>query len=653
MASDSKVLMRHLRGLRNAAFENYSPQSIQNLKYSARFVLVVLISMTIASFIFSKQKYAQLKENFYNIQSSQERMQAITGINTATRFCNLIQNGVVNRYRYGTGADFLLKMRNDLNVKAISLQEAQTKLSQTEFDFTNANKYVINANNITLYYNTPVEVGNVQYVNMWSAAMQVAINAFKIKDLQEFLPSSMPVWFVLKNCMNNILSAVSSSTQGILDDTRTLSTNNKSILMILLLVASGCLLASMVIIMPVVTKVHKDKDTLLSLFLQVDQNDVKEQLKHCKDFFSTFHNDDKGAAQHADAGFDFDEEEKKDDVPEEGKKDGDGKDDKSKTKGEEGQKEPHSQSTQNRNRFSRKNKKLKKYSTNYIMLLLKFFVVITFLESYFLYQYFQSDNFLQRSLDMIHEAAVITNRSFSNFLLYQIIIEIIATNGTALVFNQQSTVYIMDYLDTFNTELEHFLQVHSDNVKKHDNDFNTFFDNLIYKSVCATVDQAFTDQERADCSSYLGGVLDKGLYSANLAFWDDMREIRDSFFKSNRSNAFLKELINSPRMIEDERLNEIYFAKAYNILMQKQNDSITVQFDNRNKEIVILFAIYLFLLIMMYFIIWGRFVESTRHSLWVTKSMLAIVPIEIIEKVKPIKDFLMATSRAAMRSMKD
>jgi hypothetical protein len=64
--------------------------------------------------------------------------------------------------------------------------------------------------------------------------------------------------------------------------------------MILLLVASGCLLASMFIIMPDVTKVHQDKDKLLSLFLQIDQDDVKEQLKHCREFFTNFHNDEKG-----------------------------------------------------------------------------------------------------------------------------------------------------------------------------------------------------------------------------------------------------------------------------------------------------------------------------------------------------------------------
>jgi hypothetical protein len=106
------------------------------------------------------------------------------------------------------------------------------------------------------------------------------------------------------------------------------------------------------------------------------------------------------------------------------------------------------------------------------MLLIKFSFVIAFLESYFLYQYFSSDAFLVRSLSMIKEAATITTRSFSNFLLYQIMIEIIATNGTAPVYNTPSQDYIVDYLDGFNSELETFLQIHSDNVNNHDDQYN-------------------------------------------------------------------------------------------------------------------------------------------------------------------------------------
>lgn len=66
----------------------------------------------------------------------------------------------------------------------------------------------------------------------------------------------MGIWFILRNSMNNILSAVQNSTTGILKDTSIISDDNKYILMVLLIVASASLLGSMFIIMPVVTRVH-------------------------------------------------------------------------------------------------------------------------------------------------------------------------------------------------------------------------------------------------------------------------------------------------------------------------------------------------------------------------------------------------------------
>mmetsp|Transcript_9240 Transcript_9240/g.7019 ORF Transcript_9240/g.7019 Transcript_9240/m.7019 type:complete len:89 (+) Transcript_9240:671-937(+) len=87
--------------------------------------------------------------------------------------------------------------------------------------------------------------------------------------------------------------------------------------------------------------------------------------------------------------------------------------------------------------------------------------------------------------------------------------------------------------------------------------------------------------------------------------------------------------------------------------MDALNSSIEVQFHNRNTEITVLFAMYLVLLVLMYFVLWGKFVESMRHSLWVTKQMLSIIPLEVIEKVKAIKFFLMAISRSALSANQD
>lgn len=172
--------------------------------------------------------------------------------------------------RNRSGQDYLTQMQSQLFGLAVQLQNAQTNLSQTQYDFSPENKYVINSQNITLLYNVHPAVGNTQTVNAWAASIQLAVAAFKARNQVTYSSQDTPVWFILTNAMNNILVSMSQATQGILNDTSVLSTNNKQVLLILLLVASGCLLISLLVIMPVVTKVHQDKDKLLSLFLKID-----------------------------------------------------------------------------------------------------------------------------------------------------------------------------------------------------------------------------------------------------------------------------------------------------------------------------------------------------------------------------------------------
>ena len=58
VASSTKSLMKHLRMLRNALYENYSPPSIRNLRLNGRLVIIVLLIITIFWFVYSASQYS-------------------------------------------------------------------------------------------------------------------------------------------------------------------------------------------------------------------------------------------------------------------------------------------------------------------------------------------------------------------------------------------------------------------------------------------------------------------------------------------------------------------------------------------------------------------------------------------------------------------
>jgi len=101
----------------------------------------------------------------------------------------------------------------------------------------------------------------------------------------------------------------------------------------------------------------------------------------------------------------------------------------------------------NQRQRSRKNKMHKKFSTNFISLLIKFLVVLTVLEGYFLLCYLRSIQFLKVINNLIEESGTITMRQFSNNFLYQIMQEVLTTNGVAQVKNINSLTYIFTFLN--------------------------------------------------------------------------------------------------------------------------------------------------------------------------------------------------------------
>lgn len=147
--------------------------------------------------------------------------------------------------------------------------------------------------------------------------------------------------------------------------------------------------------------------------------------------------------------------------------------------------------------------------------------------------------------------------------------------------------------------------------------------------------------------------MKKGLYSANVAYWDNMRSMATDFNNSARDVQSINSIMNSDRLIQNENLKDIYFTDSYRDLLSQLDLSIFYSFDQKDKEDTILFSVYIVVLFLLYFILWNKFIESTRHSLWVTKSMLAIIPLEIIQKVPKIKDFLLASSKNTLSAFRD
>lgn len=71
----------------------------------------------------------------------------------------------------------------------------------------------------------------------------------------------------------------------------------------------------------------------------------------------------------------------------------------------------------------------------------------------------------------------------------------------------------------------------------------------------------------------------KGLYSANVAYWDNMRSMATDFNNSARDVASINSIINSDSLVQNEQLKDTYFADSYSALSTQLDLSILYNFD--------------------------------------------------------------------------
>jgi len=97
--------------------------------------------------------------------------------------------------------------------------------------------------------------------SIWEAIMEIVVGAYRITtlDLASITDNHPTCYFILKNCLNSVLIALRSSTDAIIEESDASRNSNMSIFLYLLIAASCSLFISLIFMIPVISKVTKNK----------------------------------------------------------------------------------------------------------------------------------------------------------------------------------------------------------------------------------------------------------------------------------------------------------------------------------------------------------------------------------------------------------
>ena len=658
-------LSKFIRALRNSEYEKYNPSTISRLRLAANIVFLILLIIIMSKYFLSNTFYKDLEGITPMIDDTEERMRSVAEIG-----CNVRNLFLLNE---DNGALIDEEARAHINYKLVGYSsnlgnnDNEEWWNYTKYSRDHIRKYTsklkMSTNNmITKYLNIFTskrthEVINPQKVKVslehsaeaeeglphdyeldcWSALMSLVIHGNVACDLPlaEFTYSDESVKYVLSNAYNSLLLAVDNVFEEIMNNGERIRIKALIIFFIISILA---MLLSILIIPAAFSSIRSNKQATLVLFLEIPRKNVKDELHKCKTFLNMISEKDTT----------YSEDEKKEETEVMDKKDETG----------EGEVETEKDKLLETGYIDKKKGKrtgssrdYRSFSSYSLLLMIKFMFFIVLIWIYFLLTYFNASHFLNEVLSIMDECQLVSYRHLTNSILYKVQKELIGTNGTSFVLNEPITLNIQFWLDKVADQQTKLIHLHAANKDFNTKEYNSYFDVVIYRNMC---ERLYTGTELIKCTEFMGGLLTHGVHSANLDYRDVMKDISNAFMQqppAQRSFKFLKGLLNSELMLNVEILDAKYFAQTWHELELLMEINLTSKFENEREMILVYFVIYFFIVIIVYILPWRLFLENTRHSLWTTKSLLTVIPPQVILDVKQIKDVLISSSKSKVFDM--
>ena len=487
------------------------------------------------------------------------------------------------------------------------------------------------------YVNPPEVPKHMLTVNEFVTSSYVKFNtiinsftnqALKIYEIlqNETINMTLPsVKFIYLNNHEN-LHKLNFKSDLILEEIKHVQNNMRIMMLIsmIIVIASGILM--FFFMYPIWRSTLKQNERSTKLLMRIKMKQLKEQINHCGKFMRFINSSE------------ADEEERSYDDKDESNKDPNDEIEKSDEK-----------TTLKESKKRKAHRKYHNYkgsiisqATCYIILCL---IPSVYVVCLYIYQFYTE----KKAYSHLENYTMLRDELKRCAYLYGLMIEYFRSTLSQDRYFIDTEYDLEIIMDDILYEQERIIQYYNEYSKHFSNDFKNVFKKAFQITMC---DDIFETNE-AICFSISDGILDKGLYAANIHYLSLYRTIIANLavYRPQGLNfEGYKEFLNGDNFIESELKFEKFHRQISKVLRFSLNKSFD-DFMNFTKLLSIIFAsIGLLLILILYFIFWHSYVNTLRDKLLKTKIALCQIPFNLITKTKEIAYYFFETTQEAMQN---
>jgi len=286
----------------------------------------------------------------------------------------------------------------------------------------------------------------------------------------------------------------------------------------------------------------------------------------------------------------------------------------------------------------------------------KFLIVALIVEAYFIYTFVSANVLLGDISDLMPELNSTSVAepffSFANNAERELFI-----NATFPVLNEESVTVATNDIKLMYDLDSLILEEHSINRKIHSNDYANLFNQIMMSDPCPTL---FPDDSTGNttCTNFADQTVYQGMTVALSRHFENLRTLLSCYSKiadgssctvensvqvtvsTNSEDSRILNLMRTSQAIEINDMQDIYIKLSFRLLMSEFKLSLKEKFDNALTLRLVVFILFIVLVICIYLFAWQTLVSKITTDIWRTKSMLNMIPLNVIAKIKSIRLYL-------------
>jgi len=614
---DFSTTFKSRKALTSIVNDKTPPPSIKHLRWTVNILGIILIVIALLDYVFAIQKFDSINDDIDLLDKSNRRVAEMMTSLSKIRDLYLVNIGLLSDTY--TEAD----LRDDLSTALDSAKSLKEELEQSTDSLSTAHLALLNDAGITL----TSQDGSTTKKGLTQATEEIISRALDIASLSltSITPNNSDYYYVNYNLLNDYYAALRQDTEYYALELSDKVDERGGSFLVLLVVSIVTLVLALLILFPILFQVNKTREEVLSLFLDIPEKTVKGLYNKCETFISNLQ-----VGEDEDMVSEIDEEEL--------------------------DKQHNEHETQD---FipRRRRKRFKNSGRSQRAFFAKFLIVALVIEAYFIYTFVSANVLLGDISDLMPELNSTSVAEpffgFANNAERQLFIDntttVLESSSVTVATNDIKLMYDLDSL---------ILEEHSINRKIHSDDYANLFNQIMMADPCPSLFPS-DSTANATCTSFADQTVYQGMTVALSRHFENLRTLLSCYSKiivygsctvENSAQitvsgvidqqSHVMNLMRTSQAIEINSMQDVYIKKSFRMLMAQFKSSLKEKFDNALTLRLVVFILFIVAILCIYLFAWQTLVSKITTDIWRTKSMLNMIPLNVIAKIKSIRLYL-------------